>query len=410
MIGHSGQMGLPSPPVPKTVTLALVDERGTPLGVLPPFDVDFPYWPETTHIVTAARARFGVEVIVLRILEVEPDLQAGGAVTYLAEAASIPLAYAGPIEADLSSQPRRAEYAEPGGPAASLRWAAAALEDLGSGPVTAATQHRTWNLSSIWRLDTPTKPVWLKHVPRFFWHESTVLRWLAGIHQPSVPVLLAREDGRMLLEHIPGEDLYEASTQVRAEIGIDLHRLQAASVEQVGHLIELGVPDLRGARLVEAITAVVDRYGDDDVRLRDLVDGLPARMAEVASYGLPDALVHGDHHPGNVRSNGTNRVIIDWGDSFVGHPAFDILRLTETLDAVAGQALVDAWAARWRATAPGCEPRRALDLLGPVAALRNATVYASFLDPYHAADVPAWLNRAAQLGGTERGSAQPSLT
>ncbi|MDT5026253.1 MAG: hypothetical protein QOE61_2679, partial [Micromonosporaceae bacterium] len=29
--------------MPKTVTLALVDDRGTPLGVLPPFDVDFPY-------------------------------------------------------------------------------------------------------------------------------------------------------------------------------------------------------------------------------------------------------------------------------------------------------------------------------------------------------------------------------
>ena len=88
--------------------------------------------------------------------------------------------------------------------------------------------------------------------------------------------------------------------------------------------------------------------------------------------------------------------MIDWADSFVGHPAFDILRLTEDVDADAAARLADAWARRWRTDVPGSDPRRAVDLLRPVAPLRLAAVYAMFLAAhraerasYHVHDVPA---------------------
>ena len=63
------------------------------------------------------------------------------------------------------------------------------------------------------------------------------------------------------------------------------------------------------------------------------------------------------------------------------------------------------WAARWRASrSRAATPVRAYELLRPVAALRNATVYADFLDqiepaehPYHADDVGDWLTIAADL-------------
>ena len=133
--------------------------------------------------------------------------------------------------------------------------------------------------------------------------------------------------------------------------------------------------------------------------------GCPTRLVEVRRCGLPDTLVHGDLHPGNTRSRpGTDGppVIVDWGDSFIGQPGFDILRLAERLDPADTDALLSAWAARWRASRPGCDPRRAAELLRPVAALRNAAVYARFLDhiepaehTYHRLDVPHWLAVAA---------------
>jgi Ser/Thr protein kinase RdoA (MazF antagonist) len=112
--------------------------------------------------------------------------------------------------------------------------------------------------------------------------------------------------------------------------------------------------------------------------------------------------MHGDLHPGNVRADGDIRVIMDWGDATVAHPAFDIIRLTGDLPAGEAAPLVAAWAKRWRETAPGSSPERAVELLRPVAALRAAAVYADFLAsiersewPYHDADVPYALGIAA---------------
>ncbi len=387
------------------MTLVLVDEGGAPLGVLPPFAVDIPYWPEVAELIAAAGERFGVEVAVLRILSAERPIPHGGAVTYLAQATEIPDIHAGPVEVDLSEHPTRADYARPGGPTETLRWAALALEERGRGPVTQAIQQRTWNLSAIWRLETPSGSVWLKHVPHFFDHEPTVLRWIAesGEDQP-VPPLLGSLGGRMLLDHVEGVDLYDAGPEIRDAIAADLHPIQVMAALNTTDLIGAGVPDRRPANLTSDIAGAVTEHGRTDARLDALVAGIDERLAKVASCGLPDTLVHGDLHPGNVRSDGRRRTLIDWGDSFVGHPAFDILRLTEELDEPDANHLIDTWAARWRAAAPGCDPHLAVELLRPVAALRNAAVYAHFLDniepaehPYHAADVGFWLSRAAEF-------------
>jgi hypothetical protein len=65
------------------------------------------------------------------------------------------------------------------------------------------------------------------------------------------------------------------------------------------------------------------------------------------------------------------------------------------------EVIVDRWVGRWTDAVPGSDPRRAAELIAPVAALRQAIVYRTFLDNiepserrYHAADVGRWLSRA----------------
>jgi hypothetical protein len=228
-----------------------------------------------------------------------------------------------------------------------------------------------------------------------------VLRWLAAAAPGTAPALLAADDtGRILLDHVPGEDRYAADDTERDAIAADHHTLQVRAVDHADALVAAGVPDLRGPGLAAWIR---DRLAPHELSVvADLLADLDDRLAEVRRCRLPDTLVHGDLHPGNVRGDGRRRTVIDWADSFIGHPAFDILRLTETLVPAAAAPLLDAWAARWRAAVPGSDPRRAVDLLRPVAPLRMAAVYAMFLagiepseHPYHAADVPACLSRAA---------------
>ncbi|MFI7599593.1 aminoglycoside phosphotransferase family protein [Actinoplanes sp. NPDC049681] len=381
----------------RTVTLVLVDAAGEVLGALPPFELDLPWWQETADVVEAVRARHGVHVTVLRLLSAANAAPPGGAVTLLAQVFEPVAAELKPWEVAGEPAPRRAPWAVPGGPAASLHWAA---ETLGRDDLV-AVQHRTWNLSAIWRLDGGGEPVaWLKQVPAFLAHEAAVLRLVEAVAPGLVPTVLAAGDaGRTLLAHVPGEDRYGADASFCAQVARDFHPVQAHFAIRVPDLVAAGVPDRRLS--FEPFARVAQPWLDRVDGLEELMAELPARLAAVDACGLPGTLVHGDLHPGNVRATRTRRVIVDWGDSTVSHPAFDILRLTGGLPEADAARLVAEWAARWRETAPDSDPETAVALIRPVAALRAAVVYQDFVDhiedserPYHEADVPERLTAA----------------
>jgi phosphotransferase family enzyme len=382
------------------VTLILVDADGTPLGALPPLELEQPWWQEAGDVVAAARARFGLDVQVLRLLEAELPHPPGGYLTVLAQVEQGPEVALTPYEVDLTPHPLRAPWAVPGGPAASVAWArtAAGRDDL------VASQQRSWNLSGIWRLDAGGAPVaWLKQVPLMFAHEPAVLRLVGAFAPGRVPTLLATGDlGRSLLAHISGEDRYEAGAEFCAEVARDFHPIQVHFAGRIADLLAAGVPDRR--READHMVRVAEPFLESIDGLAGLIDELPARLAAIEACGLPDTLVHGDLHPGNVRADGDTRVIVDWGDSSVAHPAYDILRLTGALPPQDAERLIAEWAQQWRAVVPGSDPARAATLIAPIAELRAAVTYAGFLDhmeptehPYHRDDVPAGLAAAVRL-------------
>jgi hypothetical protein len=403
-------------PVGRMVTLVLVDPGGTVLGALPPYPVPSPWWQEAAEVVAGARAAYGREVTVLRLLHAD-----GADVTYLAGTTE-PVAGLAPAEIDDTVQPNRPRYAQPGGPEAGLAWARARLAEryphVAAGDWVAG-QVRTWNLSSIWVLDGPPGRVWLKEVPGFFAHEGPLLTWLAGRFPGLAPAPLAAGDGRVLLADIPGRDCYDAPATDRQAMLELMHQAQVGCLAATGELLALGVPDRRAAVLTGQLRDTVHRYGDPALATGAvLLDGLAGRLARLARCGIPDTLVHGDLHPGNVRTGpGGGFTVLDWGDAVLGHPGFDLLRMVERLDAPDAAELAARWCDRWRAACPGSAPDRALRLLEPLAALRNAATYAHFLDQiepaehgYHRADVPHWLSVAAARLAAEHADASLTTT
>ena len=147
------------------------------------------------------------------------------------------------------------------------------------------------------------------------------------------------------------------------------------------------------------------RAADVADALHHLVDDLPARFAALAACGLPDVLVHGDFHPGNVRWSGAGPVLLDWGDCGIGHPLLDFPAFLHR----AGSSVPvvrERWLRRWGAAWPGSDPERAAAVIEPLAALRQAIIYRGFLDGieatehvYHRDDVATWLREAARLAG-----------
>lgn len=409
----TGELPLP----PRQVTLLLCDRDGTLLGVLPPFEVALPWWQEVADVVAAARERHGVEVTVLRLLASRPaERSAGGPVTYLAEVA-------GPVPPQLrpwtgpdpvADHPLRLPYARPGGPARDLAWADAQLSAAGSDRTGPAVQVRTWNLSSIWRLPTGNGTAWLKVVPPFFAHEGAMLQRL---DPAAVPPLIATEGPRVLLGDVPGEDHWVAPRHVVLRMLDLLVRLQREWVTRVHELVEVGAPDWRAARFAPAAEQLVARTASQleapaRSEVRALVAGLPERLARVAECGIPDSLVHGDFHTGNARGSAApdgRTVLLDWGDCGIGHPLLDQAAFLATVRTEDREPVREAWVAMWRSSVPGSDPDRASRLLAPVAALRQALIYRTFLDGiepdehvYHGRDPARWLRRAAELAIDER--------
>src|SRR3954451_18668294 len=174
----------------REVTLVLCTARGELIGSATPFSVENAWWRDVECVVTGAREVLGVEVRVLRILEVPRDaeLPGGGRVSYLAEVdVAPPHLQLGPWPDDpLVPHPNRLGYAEPGGHQLDLDWATATLAERGIAVTGAPVQVRTWNLSSIWRLTTSAGLVWLKVTPPFCASEATVMPLLDPSVVPAV--------------------------------------------------------------------------------------------------------------------------------------------------------------------------------------------------------------------------------
>lgn len=382
--------------------IVLVTPDGAVQGSLAPVPVSTPWWQDIGPVVSAVRDRHGLDVTVLRLLEADRDEPPGGIVTYLAEVAQ-PVA-ADPWEGDLPDHPLRATYARPGGPDADLAWARAVLASRGLELTGPPMQIRTWNLSSLWRLPVGGSDAWLKVVPPFFAHEGDVLELFAG---EAVPQLLGHDGARVLLAEVPGEDLYDAPLPQCLSMVTLLVALQRKFTERMAELLARGLPDWRGAPLQAAIADVLRRNraqltATDSATLGRFVDNLPVRYAELASCGIPDTLVHGDFHPGNLRGDGERLTLLDWGDSGVGHPLLDQAAFLDRIDKDDVETVRAHWHRQWQQALPGCDPERAATLIAPVAAARQAVIYQTFLDgiepsehPYHHDDPANWLQTAA---------------
>ncbi|MEP6469598.1 MAG: aminoglycoside phosphotransferase family protein [Chloroflexota bacterium] len=389
---------------PRLARLVLVTPDGEVVGALPPLMVDTPWWQDAEPVVRAAREQYHIDVTILRLLEADLAVPPGGAVTYLAEVARRIVSE--PWPGTLDDHPLRMPWARPGGPSADVAWAESLLDERGMRRIGPAQQVRSWNLSSLWRLPVEGQTAWLKCVPPFFAHEGRILERLQG---GPVPTLISHDGQRLLMAEIPGDDLYDASMpQLMAMVRL-LVALQRQWLDRTDELLALYLPDWRAPSLAEAIAGLLERVGpglrtEDRATLDGFVVGLEERLTQVANCGLPDTVVHGDFHPGNVRGDDTALVLLDWGDCGVGHPLLDQPAFLDRVPADAVETVRRHWHTEWTRALPGSDPDRASMLLRPVAAARQALVYQNFLDniepseqPYHAADPTDWLVRAVEL-------------
>ncbi|MER7667001.1 phosphotransferase [Kitasatospora sp. NPDC096128] len=399
--------------------------RGAYYGQLGPFEVDLGWWSAVDGVVGRATELAGVPVLVARLLEgSSEDPGHGGRVRYHAEALRPPAALAPrPLDdgtaALLAPAARRAAWADPDGLRSALSWAEGQLAALGrrSG---AARQIRTWNLSGLFRfpavapdLDPAGADAWLKTTsPEFNAAEGEVIALLGGVDPTLVPPVLAADPvaGRLLLDHVPGEDCWSPTEATVADVLPRFVAAQAALAARPRALAALrdrtpATLHVQLLALLDRLPAETDLTAEERDGLRGLAAELPRILEELAGCGLPETLLHGDFHPGNWRTGATRPVVVDYADACLGHPALDGLRPRGYLTPAAWRHHAEVWTAAWREHAPGSDPGRALELAEPLHHVFHALRYQEFLDhiepserPYHEGDPAAELRAALACG------------
>ncbi len=344
-------------------------------------------------------------------------MEPGAEVTYAVEVRGelprgMPLLPCNGVALGDDADTRRMPWARVGGVAADIAWADRELAVLAKQRTGAAEQVRSWNLSLLIRLPTEHGMVWLKHVPPFMRHEGAVLMRVRDAGA-DVPAVLAADPatGRVLLEDIPGEDMWDADGALTTRMVESFVALQRSMTSHRDAILTAGSPDWTGPTMLRDVSAMAAR---DDVRaglnqaeqaaLDRLTRSLPARFNALHACGLGDTLVHGDFHPGNYRFDGHRLVLLDWGDSGIGHPLLDMTAFLQRVPPDRLEPVRATWIAAWKEAYPPADVSRAADLIRPIAALRQALVYRRFLDGiegseqvYHREDPANWLRRAIAL-------------
>lgn len=236
-------------------------------------------------------------------------------------------------------------------------WLPAAEAWLGSGP---AVQHRVWDISCVLRAGDR----WLKATvdAPLFAPEAAVTVALARLFPGRVPEPLAvdLDRGWLVLADLGPELGWGAPLEVRAEV---LRRWSAMQRESVPHVAALraagcrdrGLPWLAGAVREWFAVDVLRRFttAATAARLAAAVPRIGTLCTELAAYGLPDTLQHGDLHPANVTSG---YVVFDWTDAAVGPPFADAIMVLQEDDPAARATLRDAYLEGWPAGAVAAWP------------------------------------------------------
>ena len=96
----------------------------------------------------------------------------------------------------------------------------------------------------------------------------------------------------------------------------------------------------------------------------------------MANCAIPQTLVHGDLHTGNIAVLHDNYTFFDWSDGCVAHPFFDVLTFMENIDDLVEQTRFrDIYLAQWTDYASIAYLREIFPLSQILATIHQAVSY-----------------------------------
>lgn len=259
-------------------------------------------------------------------------------------------------------------------------------------------QVRSWALSSIIRTPTSTGDVYFKAVPPFMAQEGVAMDAIAREYPAMVSAPLAsdKDRGWLLMPDFGGKLLVDVPDIERWEEAVRRHAImQVEQAERTGLWLQMGMPDRSIRRMVDLIDPLItvssrmlagraQGLSDEEVQaLQGLSMRLKFMCAQLADFGIPHSLVHGDLGGNILAKDDGDFVFFDWTDACISHPFFDMATMANTVfddnhfqgNESVGDRLRDAYLEPWAKHEPMDRLVQAYDAAKPLGALHQAMSY-----------------------------------
>ncbi len=199
-------------------------------------------------------------------------------------------------------------------------------------------QNHAYAWSTVMRVPTGAGMLFFKATAGETIHETALTQKLADWFPDCLPELVAVDTARGWMLMRDGGEQLRASIRPAKDVRpwepviTKYAELQIGLAGHVDEILALGIPDHRLAALPALYTQLLT---DEPSLMLDQEKGLTSAefrqlqaltprfeqiCADLAAFGIPDSLNHGDFHDGNVLLKDGCITFFDWGDADVTHP------------------------------------------------------------------------------------------
>lgn len=282
--------------------------------------------------------------------------------------------------------PQRPPWARRGWLAQAEAWIEETLKQQGRPVASPLEVVRNWSLSYVMRVKTDHGDHYFKTVAKLplFVNEARFVETLVGLFPQAVltPTAVQTEQDWMLLPALERIINWGAPLPQRLDFIRRFARLQQTAVVHEDALLAAGCLDRRlpwmEQQLEPLIQADICREGLNENEVVELISLIP-RLRDVctalAGAAVPQSLVHGDLHGGNVGWQNGNIFFFDWTDACLSHPFFDMIDIFYEEDTAVQTQLRDAYLNEWTAFASMRELLKIWHLAEIGAAIHHAISY-----------------------------------
>ena len=264
-------------------------------------------------------------------------------------------------------------------------------------------QNHAYAWSTVMRVASDAGTLFFKATAPETVYEFALTQKLAGWFPDCMPELVAVDTARGWMLMYDGGEQLRASIRPTKDIKpwepviTRYAELQIGLAKYISDILALGIPDHRLGILPTYYTQLL---ADEESLMIDQEKGLTSAefqlirilaprfgqiCSELASFGIPESLNHGDFHDGNVLLKNRRVTFFDWGDASVTHPFVSLrtffvsieiaLKLDDYSFTPEMSALLDRYLEPWQKYASKDKLLAAYRLSKPVASIVKALAW-----------------------------------